>query len=507
MFAPHPVAFDKHKINAEPRFRELRDNKRFKRIMPIKARLTASFVVLFGILVIALAVAAYVLASRDAYAKLDAELQVATGATAMAAGHELNEHKTENDGEEDLQAVLNDVGSSDLVNTQILVRERTRNAVYKSGQLAEDLRSLSSEQLKNGATVAGLRIAARRLEVPKFQTAFDIYAAQPVAPTLARIRKVRNSLLALVSIGLAFAGFLGYLLALKALRPLQNLADTIESVTSSDLSARVEVGNHPDEIGRLGSRFNFLLDGIAAAFTLQRRFMADASHQIKTPVTVALTSCQVINRDPDAALSDCRESLTVIEHQMLQLRRIVQDMFFLSQADTAALELKKEDMNFDDAVADAVRAAKALATAKRQELKLRSIPEARCLGDEDLLRQAILVLLDNAVKFTPEDGSIEVILEKKGDHWLCIVADNGRGISPAAQSRIFERFFREEGASRRTPGAGLGLAIAKSIVEKHGGTVSLLESRAGRTSFAVEIPVYEGSVPAQAHANSFAVKI
>jgi len=199
--------------------------------------------------------------------------------------------------------------------------------------------------------------------------------------------------------------------------------------------------------------------------------------------------------------------LTVIEHQMLQLRRIVQDMFFLSQADTAALELKKEDMNFDDAVADAVRAAKALATAKRQELKLRSIPEARCLGDEDLLRQAILVLLDNAVKFTPEDGSIEVILEKKGDHWLCIVADNGRGISPAAQSRIFERFFREEGASRRTPGAGLGLAIAKSIVEKHGGTVSLLESRAGRTSFAVEIPVYEGSVPAQAHANSFAVKI
>ncbi len=475
--------------------------------MSIKARLTASFVVLFGILVIALAIAAYLLASRDAYARLDGELQVATGATAMAAGHELNEHKTKDDGEEDLQAVLNDVGSSDLVSTQILVREGKRNAVYKSGQLAEDLRSLSSDLLKNGATVAGLRIAARRLEVPKFGTAFDIYAAQPVAPTLARIRKLRNSLLALVTIGLAFAGFLGYLLALKALRPLQNLAETIESVTSSDLTARVAVGNHPDEIGRLGSRFNFLLDGIAAAFTLQRRFMTDASHQIKTPVAVALMSCQVINRDPDAALADCRESLTVIEHQMLQLRRIVQDMFFLSQADTAALEFKKEDMYFDDAIADAVRAARALAAAKRQELKLRSVPEARCLGDEDLLKQAILVLLDNAVKFTPEEGAIEVTLEKRADRWVCTVTDSGSGISPAAQSRIFERFFREEGASHRTPGAGLGLAIAKSIVEKHGGLIRLVESRPGRTVFAVEIPVYQESAPRPIQANSFAVKI
>ncbi len=314
-----------------------------------------------------------------------------------------------------------------------------------------------------------------------------------------------------MTLGLALAGLGGYLLAVKALRPLQNFAETIEAVTSHDLSARVEVGKHLDEIGRLGARFNFLLDSIAHAFNLQRRFMADASHRIKTPVAVALTACQVVNRDAGASLADCRESLHVIENQMLQLRRIVQDMFFLSQADTAWLTFTKTEMAFDEAIADAVRAARTLAVARRQALAFHSsVSEARCIGDEDLLKQAVLTLLDNAVKFTSEEGTIEVTLERAADQWLCRVSDTGKGISATAQSRLFERFFREEGASKHTPGAGLGLAIAKSIAEKHGGSVRLVESRPGRTIFAMEIPALVESLPAQAEKlqeNSFAVKM
>ena len=415
----------------------LRDNESFEGFksppMSIKARLTASFTALFGVLVIALAIASYLLVSKDAYARLDGELQVATGATAMAASHELNEHPTKDDGIEDLRAVLDDVGSSDLTQTQILVRDQGRDAVYKSGGQAIDLRKIPADELKNGATVAGLRIGVRQLEVPKFHTQLQIFAAQPVAPALARIGRLRNTLLALVPIGLGLAGFCGYLLAMKALNPLKNLAATIESVTSSDLSARVKVGNHPDEIGRLGSRFNFLLEGIANAFAIQRRFMADASHQITTPVTVALTACQVANRDQTASMGDLRESLELIENQMLQLRRIVQDMFFLSQADTASLEFERKEVYFDDAIEEAVRAARTLAAAKRQDLKLRTVPEARCLGDEDLLKQAVLTLLDNAVKFTPNGGHVEVTLERVGDRWVCSITDSGKGISPAAQ--------------------------------------------------------------------------
>ncbi len=474
--------------------------------MSIKFRLTVSFSALFGVLVIALAVLAYLLASKDTYSKLDGELQVATGATAMAAGHEFNEHPTKEAGERDLREVLAEARNAELSKTQILVREQDRIVAYRSAPGSVDLRAIPQSDLTDGGTVSGLRVATRRLDVPKFQAHLDIYAAQPIQPALAGIARLRNILIALVPIGLALAGCLGFLFAAKAMRPLKDFAETIDAVTSSDLTARVDLTNARDEIGRLGSRFNFLLDGLAAALALQRRFMADASHQIKTPVAIALTASQVVNRDPEANLADCRESLHVIENQMLQLRRIVSDMFFLSQADTAALKFEKKEIYFDDAVSEAVRAAKALASAKQQTLKLSNLPEAKCLGDEDLLRQAVLTLLDNAVKFTPEAGNIEVSLNRRDQRWVCSVTDNGIGINLPAQTRIFERFFREK--RNGAPGAGLGLAIAKSIAEKHGGTVALVESQPGRTTFIMEIPaVGEQQSGEPLQANSFAVKI
>jgi two-component system sensor histidine kinase CiaH len=195
---------------------------------------------------------------------------------------------------------------------------------------------------------------------------------------------------------------------------------------------------------------------------------------------------------------------------MLRLKRIVEEMLFLSQADASSLTLKSAEMYFDDAVEEASRAAKTLAQTKQQFLKLATLPEARCLGDQHLLKQAILILLENSVKFTPQGGSIEVILLQRGQEWICSVTDSGIGIPEAAQSRIFERFFRADQASgdQKTSGVGLGLAIAKSIIESHGGDLTLVQSRPGSTTFEIAIPVLEeGTRPNDAHANSLAVKM
>jgi signal transduction histidine kinase len=197
----------------------------------------------------------------------------------------------------------------------------------------------------------------------------------------------------------------------------------------------------------------------------------------------------------------------LIEHQMLQLRRAVEDMFFLSQADAAPLKLELKEMYLDDAVADAIRAAKALSREKQQTLKLRGLPEAECLGDTDLLKQAVLILLDNSVKFTQTGGDIEVALSKRGKHWICSVTDSGAGISEACQERIFERFYQEIRPGNEV-GAGLGLPIAKTIVESHGGTLTLVESRPGRTTFEIAIPILEKETIADGvHANSLPVRI
>ena len=472
--------------------------------------MTISFTALFGAIVIALAIAAYVLLRNGAYLRLDAALQVATGATAMSGEHELNEHARKVAGEKDLQLVLDEAGNSGLTDTQILVREENRNAAYKPGsQHGFDLRRVPPDTLVNGATLNGFRIATGSFRVPKFKTAYQIYAATPIAPALAQFQRVRLGLFLFVPIGLALAGFAGYLLARRSLRPLKELAQTVDAVTSSDFSARVKLRKEDDEIGTLGLRFNSLLERLEGAFNVQRRFMADASHQIRTPVTVALAAAQVTSRDSNASLRDCMDSLQIVEHQMLQLRRTVEDMFFLSQTDTASLKLERKEMYLDDAVSEAVRAAKALAREKQQTLKLSNPPEAKCLGDEDLLKQAVLILLDNAVKFTPADGSIEVTLFRRGKHWVCSVIDSGFGISEAAQPRIFERFFRESRPSKDAPaGAGLGLAIAKSIVESHSGTLRLVQSCPGRTTFDIAIPVLEeGTKRDDLQANSLAVRI
>jgi two-component system sensor histidine kinase CiaH len=237
--------------------------------------------------------------------------------------------------------------------------------------------------------------------------------------------------------------------------------------------------------------------------------MADASHELRTPVTVALAAAQVTARDTTRTLRDCDESLDIVAQQMLRLKKIIEDMLFLSQADASSLKLGCKEMYLDDAVSEACRAAKALARAKQQSFRLDALPEARCWGDHELLKQAILIVLDNSVKFTPQGGSIEVSVRQSGSFWICAVKDSGAGIPEKAQPHIFERFFRGQiPGNEKIPGAGLGLPIAKSIVESHGGSLRLVDSRPGSTTFEIAIPVFEkGMASDDAHANSFAVRI
>jgi two-component system OmpR family sensor kinase len=476
-----------------------------------RARLTLYFTALFGAVVLALATGAYILVRNDAYSKLDSGLHVTIDATAMSADHEFDEQSTKPAGESDLQSVLRDMHDGSLPNTQILVREGSRQVAYKGERpQAMDLRAIQPAQLMNGTTLNGLRIARRELLVSKFRARYEIYAAKAIGPALSQLATVRRTLLVLVPLGLGLAALAGYFLAQKSLAPLKDLTRTVDAITSSDLSARVRPNNIADEIGRLGSRFNSLLDRLQDAFTIQRRFMADASHELRTPVTVALTAAQVTIRDPSRTPGDCEAALEIVEQQMLRLKRIVQDMLFLSQADASSLTLNCKEMYLDDAVAEASRAAKTLAHTKQQSLKLDTLPEARCLGDQDLLKQAILILLENSLKFTPARGTIDVSLKERGGYWICRVTDSGVGIPEGARSRIFERFFRaaQDSGGLKVPGAGLGLAIAKSIVESHAGKLNLVQSRPGLITFEIAIPVLEeGTNPNELHANSLQVRM
>ena len=479
--------------------------------LSIRAKLTLSFTILFGLIVAALAIGSYVVVKQDLYSKLDLSLQVAVDTTAMAAQHEMSEHPDQAGGDDDIRQVLDDEIHVTLPDTQILVKEGGREVAYRpGGQSSSDLRHLRLQGLASQTTVEGMRIVTRRLTIPKFQTAYQIYSGRSTEATQAQLRSFRRMLVLPIPLGLALAALAGYLLARKLLAPLEELSETMAGVQSSELSARVHLKNRADEISKLGLCFNSLLDRLEGAFAFQRRFMADASHELRTPVTVALTATQATIHDETRTQQDCEDALTIVGEQMLRLKRIVTDMLFLSQADSCSSPMLFHDVYLDDAVADAVRAARPLARAKQQSLQLNALPEARCSGDHELLERAVLVLLDNSIKFTPEGGSIAVRIERSDSHWVCTVTDSGIGVPEEIQSRIFERFFRgDQKSGLKIPGAGLGLAIAKTIVEMHRGRLRLASSQEGCTRFELALPVAVGDkeTSAEAQARYLAVKM
>ena len=182
-----------------------------------------------------------------------------------------------------------------------------------------------------------------RCWLPRFNTSYEIYAAKPIGPALAQLRRIRIALLVLVPVGLVFAGLAGYSLAKRSLRPLQELARVIDEVTSSDLSRRVKL---PSQGWRRGFRTRLTIQRAArsagASFQCAAALHGRCFTPIRTPVTIALASAQVTNHDPNATLADCKEALQIIENQMLQLRRTVEDMFFLSQSDAVSMDIDSE---------------------------------------------------------------------------------------------------------------------------------------------------------------------
>jgi len=457
--------------------------------MPIRTRLTLSFTILFGIIVLGLAIGSYVLVRGSLLSGLDTQLHAAIDGTAMSSEHELNEHPIAPPGEADLQDILNERRDAALPDIQILVREGSRLVAYKAGSdMAVDLRTLPPDRLRPGS-LKNLRIVYRDIPVPKFHLNYQIYAAASTDVIFGRLNRFALMLIVLVPMGLLLAAAAGFDLSKRALAPLNELSKKIDAVTSSDLSLRIKVAGSKDEISTIGAAFNRLLDRLQHAFDSQRRFMVDASHELRTPVTVTLAAAQVTTRDATRTPQDSDEALHIIEDQMLRLKNIVQQLLLLSQADASALKLNVRDLYLDDVLGEAVRAARVLAREKQIAIDFEAPPEAQVRGDPELLGQAVMVLLDNAVKFTPPGGRIAVGISRRGADWVCHVSDNGRGIPDSEQPHIFDRFYRagQDVDGKGLEGSGLGLAIAKTIIDSHLGTLALTESRPGCTRFEIRL--------------------
>ncbi len=230
---------------------------------------------------------------------------------------------------------------------------------------------------------------------------------------------------------------------------------------------------------------------LAESLEAQRAFMADASHQLRTPVSVVRTAAQVTLSRDDRTSDEYRESLEIISRQSQRLTKMVDDMFMLAMADAEGRPLQRAPLYLDEIIDDVVRDAQPLAVESGITLTRAAAEEFPFKGDEDLLRQMIWNLVENAMRHSPRGGTITLALSGSGHEIEIAVEDQGPGISRADRDRIFSRFVRLEGAGGGA-GAGLGLPIARWIAEAHGGALALDDSARG-CRFRVTLPLPETS--------------
>jgi len=258
-------------------------------------------------------------------------------------------------------------------------------------------------------------------------------------------------------------------------------------IGAANLHERLAVQNEKDELGQLARSFNSLLDRLSQSFERQQRFMADASHELRTPVAILRGESEVALSQQARSAEEYRESLGVLHQEAARLTRIVEDLFTLTRADAGQYPLQPHDFYLDELVAECVHSARTLAQAKRISLCFEGTAESPIHADESLLRRMIMNLLDNAIKYTPAGGRVTVACRRVGAEYVLSIADTGVGIPADLQPRIFERFFRADMARSRAEndggGAGLGLSISRWIAEAHHGRLELTRSDSNGSTF------------------------
>ncbi|HKW99444.1 MAG TPA: heavy metal sensor histidine kinase [Bryobacteraceae bacterium] len=326
---------------------------------------------------------------------------------------------------------------------------------------------------------AGARVVARGFVFGgKQYVVIAVESLESIQSELAVVRRVLYLALPLV---LLIAGIGGFLLAARNLAPLRWMADQARNITDKNLHNRLDVGNAQEELQVLSDSFNELLARLDQSFETMRRFVADASHELRTPIAV-------IRGEADVALGherkpqEYQESLAIIQDEARRLSRLVDDLLNLARADAGHVNLRLEEFYLNDLLAECCRSVQASAGAHDVQVECSCPADVVFRGDQELLRRLVLNLLDNAVRFTPAGGKVAVRLET-AEGGVCIqVADTGVGIPPELAAHVFERFYRgDQARSRQNGGFGLGLSIVKWIAESHNGTVQL-ESRPGKGS-------------------------
>lgn len=287
---------------------------------------------------------------------------------------------------------------------------------------------------------------------------------------------------------LILAALGGSILASRLLKPVASMAHQAEKINAENLSERLPIQNPEDEFGKLASIFNRTLSRLQNAFERLQRFTADASHELRTPLT-ALQSVGEVALQEDLDAGAYRDRIGSMLEETARLTRLVDSLLLLTRADRGELLVSRKEHDVTRLVEKAVEDMRIMAEEKNQRLMTSLQSGTKGKVDEDTVRRALVNILDNAIKYTPQGGTISVQLQEREGQLIIEVTDTGRGIAAEHREKIFDRFYRiEKDRSREIGGAGLGLAIAKWAVEANGGRIELESKQNHGSTFRILLP-------------------
>jgi len=282
-------------------------------------------------------------------------------------------------------------------------------------------------------------------------------------------------------VALTVAVFGGRFIVRKSLKPIDDITKTAQKIEAENLTPRFEMPKTGDELSQLASTLNEMIDRLELSLQQIRQFTADASHELRTPLTVIRGQTEVILRR-ERSTEEYRQVLESNLEEMEWMSRMIDNLLTLSRADAGQLQIELEPVQLKRLVVEAYEECNVLAEAKKLSVFLDKIEAALVYGDEMWLRQVLVNLIDNAVKYTPEGGKIWLSLEVEAGYVKLTVKDTGIGIPEEDLPKIFDRFYRADKArSRQMGGSGLGLSIVNWIVSAHKGCVEVT-SRLGKGS-------------------------
>ncbi|MBI3950825.1 MAG: heavy metal sensor histidine kinase [Acidobacteria bacterium] len=468
-----------------------------KAMLSIRSKLTLWYLAILAIVLIGYGIAIYLYLSTSLLRVIDTSLRQQVIALeqrlwAVQKGEDLPEEPT---ARLNIAPQFVELIGPEGQTTDMAIRSDAYHVAVNPRTL-ERVRQSSEPVLEDATTDQGkpMRVATWRLLDETGQIDYFIRAGYLIEDIRQAERQVLLLLVLSIPVVLLLASWGGRLLANKALKPVAELTQAAQTIGAKNLKERVEVPATQDELARLAETFNQMISRLDEAFERERRFTEDASHELRTPLAVMRNEIEVALRRERSG-EEYKLVLQRCLEEVLRLTKLVDDLLMLARADTSESMLDRQPVKLDGLCQEMVDYVRPLAEERGLRLDL-SLPDEPIMisGDARRLQQLMLNLLDNAIKYTPAGGRIQVEVERCGAVAAVKVLDTGGCIPAEDLPHIFERFYRRRHkADGETTGFGLGLAICKWIVEAHGGTIEVASELGQGTRFIFHLPILNGA--------------